>query len=419
MHRRLAPLTIALAALLGGCAREAPPPPVPDTVDRFGALELITHTRAYRSANSSGFGRTRDWSLRWQGQPLVIPTRGGMFGDQPQKASGVNAVFVLGRGPLPELIVNVGDPNNTSAFHALRQLGDTLQMPLLCLSSGGDNDVGWVAESAQARVWNGPQHEVLEGGRLLMLGSRCLYDVQQRRVLRVPQAPDMSVWTSVPPVAVSPDGRSLVRFGSVDGLMEPARGEEPAGPVPHLLVAELEEVSDWPAELGAAPRGRWQALRIDRRRMRYASHENDINASWLQHHFEWKHGVDGRDRLVPRSSFKPLPWRGVFLNHGGGEYKVDTAQQDLRPLFLALLQQRFDAKLLAPPAGEDPRYTQVAVRGETLTLHPLGFYAKSGRPYFPGQPGDPKLQQALVKEVGEAVDAELATGRHDAKFNRP
>jgi hypothetical protein len=49
MHRRLAPLTIAtLAALLGGCAREAPPPAVPDTVDRFGALELITHTRAYR-----------------------------------------------------------------------------------------------------------------------------------------------------------------------------------------------------------------------------------------------------------------------------------------------------------------------------------------------------------------------------------
>ena len=99
---------------------------MPDTVDRFGALELITHTRAYRSANSNGFGRTRDWSLRWQGQPLVIQTRGGMFGDQAQQASGVNAVFVLGRGPLPELIVNVGDPNNTSAFHALRQQGGTL-----------------------------------------------------------------------------------------------------------------------------------------------------------------------------------------------------------------------------------------------------------------------------------------------------
>lgn len=419
MRRMLACLTVTLAALLASCLREVTPPPVPDTVDRFGALELITHTRAYRSANSNGFGATRNWSLRWQGQPLIIQTRGGMFGDQPQQLSGVNAVFVLGRGPLPELIVNVGDPNNTSAFHALRQQGDTLQAPLLCLSSGGDNGVGWVAEPAQPRVWNGPQHEVLDGGRLLMLGSRCLYDVPQRRVLRVPQAPGMSVWTSVPPVAVSPGGRSLVRFGSVDGLMEPERGEEAAQPVPHLLVAELEDVSNWPAEPGAAPSGRWQALRIDRQRMRYANHERDIGAAWLQHHFEWKRGADGRDRLVPRGSFEPLPWRGVFHSHGGGEYKVDTAQQDLRPVFLALLQQRFDAKRLPSPAGEDTRYTQVAVRGETLTLHPLGFYANSGRPYFPGQPGDPKLQQALVKEVGDAFDAELATGRHDTLFKKP
>ena len=408
-----------LPGLLVGCAREAPPPPVPDVVDRYGALELVTHTRAYRSANSGGFGRTRDWSLRWQGQPLSIQTRGGMFGDQAQQASAINSVYVLGRGPLPELIVNVGDPNNTSAFHALRQQGGALQRPLLCTSSGGDNGVGWVAEAAPRRVWNGPQHEVLEGGRLLMLGSRCLYDLQERRVLRVPQAPDMSVWNSVPPVAVSPDGRSLVRFGSVDGLMEPPRAEEPAEPVPHLLVADLEAVAEWSPEVGSAARGRWQALRIDRQRMRYANHETDIDLAWLQHHFEWKRGADGRDRLVARSSFKPLPWRGVFYKHGGGEYMVGMAQQDLRPLFLALLQQRFGAKLLPQPAGEDSRYTTVSVRGETLTLHPLGFYANTAQRYFPGQAGDPQLQQALVKEAGDAFDAELATGRHDALFNKP
>jgi hypothetical protein len=419
MRHHLLALTAALIALLASCVRQAPPLPVPDAVDRFGALELIGHSRSYRSANSNGFGHTRDWSLRWQGQPLVIRTRGGMFGDQLPQASGVNAVYVLGRRPLPELIVNVGDPNNTSAFHALRPQGGTLQTPLLCLSSGGDNDVGWVAESAPPRMWSGPQHQVLEGGRLLMLGSRCLYDAQQRRVLRVPQAVDMSVWTSVPPVVVSPDGRSLVRLGSVDGPLEPPRGEEPAQPVPHLLVAELEEVANWPVEQGAAPRGRWQALRIDRQRMRYANHETDVDEAWLRHHFEWKRGADGHDRLVPRSSFKPLPWRGVFFNHGGGEYKLDTAQQDLRPVLLALLQQRFDAKRLPTPAGEDPHYTEVAVRGETLTLHSLGFYAKSGKSCFPGQPGDPKLQQALVKEVGEAFNAELASDRHDALFIKP
>jgi hypothetical protein len=416
-----------VSGLLAACAREAPPPPVPDVVDRFGALELVTHTRSYRMADSNhngqGFGRMQDWSLRWQGQPLVLDSLGGMFGDQPQKTGAVNAVYVLGRGAAPELIVHVGDPNNTSAFHALRQQGGRLDTPLLCVSSGADHAVGWVADPAQRQVFDGPQHQVLEGGRWLQLGSHCLVDVQQQRVWRVPQSAEVSALLTVRPLGLSPDGRGLVRFGSVSGLLEPPRQDEPAESVPHLLVADLQAVDRWTPGLGnevqGIAAGGWQVLRINRQRMRYASPETDLDAAWLAHHFEWKRGADGRDRLVARSSFKPLPWRGVFSSALGGEYKLAAAQQDLRPPLLALLQQRFAAQLLPRPAGEDARYTSVRVRGEKLTLHPLGFFADTASADTRGPPGDPRLQQALVKEVGDAFDAELATGRHDRLFDKP
>jgi len=429
-HTRLATAAgaAAVALLLAACVRETPPPAVADRIDRLGALEVITRTRHHVAGDSGRFGSSQSWRLRWQGQPVVIDTRGGLFGDQPQRADTVNALFVLPAAPeaasapasvagaAPVVIVNVGDPNNTSAFHLLRQDGTALATPLLCLGSGGDNAVGWLGSRSP---WQGPQFQTLgppPGLTLLMLGNRCLYDTAARRVLRVPETPDMSVWSSVPPLALSPDDRSLVRFGSVDGVAAPWREAEQPEPVPHLLVAELEPADGWPQPpAGAAPRDRWQSLPIDRGRMRYADHETDIDASWLARHFEWRRGADGRDRLAPRVRFEPLPWRGVFREHGGGEYKVDRARQDLRPALLALMRGRYGASPL-PATGGDERYTRLMLRGETLVLNPLGFHAESAARYFPGQPGDPALQRALVREIAAAFDAELASGRHDALF---
>lgn len=59
----------------------------------------------------------------------------------------------------------------------------------------------------------------------------------------------------------------------------------------------------------------------------------------------------------------------------------------------------------------------VRIGPQTVTVHDAGFYiAASGKPYFPGQPEDPQVQRALVRRLGEAFDAELASGRLDRLF---
>jgi hypothetical protein len=134
-RRPLHTLRLLLAALAGillaacgsdGGSRPATPP---DEVERFGALELVTHLRAERGGDAAHFAwqYVAHWSLRWQGQPLVIDTLGGLFGDQPRQVTRINAAFVVKHaGRLPDLVVNVGEAENTSAFHLMRQRGDTL-----------------------------------------------------------------------------------------------------------------------------------------------------------------------------------------------------------------------------------------------------------------------------------------------------
>ena len=34
--------------------------------------------------------------------------------------------------------------------------------------------------------------------------------------------------------------------------------------------------------------------------------------AWIAHHFEWKRGSDGTDRLAERAHFTPLPYYGTL-----------------------------------------------------------------------------------------------------------
>lgn len=400
------PLPLIVLALLSGLSacdsadgfgRAPKPAAVPDRIDRFGSLELVTHTRHYRLANSDGWGETQHWSLRRDGQPFVFETRGGMFNDQPMPAEQVNAVFVLGEGDRRELIVNVGDPNNSSAFHALRPSADAIETPLLCTCSGGDNTVAWLDGPDAARGasggYAGPQYRELRGGRFLMLGSRCLYDSRERQARSVPYAPsDYSVWTSVAVLGLAPDGLSLVRFGS--------RRDEDGNELPQLLVADLQ-------------RGDWQALPVDRERMRYAHHEQ-LDPAWLAHHFEWR-SEQGRDRLHQRSGFAPLPWRGYYLS-GVAEYRLDYINAGHAEQLGEFLQQRFGAERLPDNIGAYPAL-RYALEGQQVTVTDRGFFiAASGQPYYPGEPGDPAVQRKMIETIGAAFDQALASGDYDAWF---
>jgi hypothetical protein len=397
-------ITGFVAAHLMGCSplpagrAKAPAPPT-EQADRYGELELVTHHRSDASGDSGAQVSTAYWSLRWQGRPLDIDTMTGMWGDQPTRTRTVHAVYLLGPQAAPDLLVHVGDPNNTGAYHLLYQQDGRLHTPLVCSLWGGDGritrlDVPGTAQGPSTS-YEGPEHRPLLAARWLMLGKRCVLDVQRRRGLMLP-ANELEGPTVMPEVhlhSLSPDGRSLARLGyqQVDGDR-----------VQVVMVAELDG-------------DHWTTLPIDRQRMRY-DNVHAVDDAWLAHHFEWRHDAKGHDRLQRRNGFKPLPWRGS-IEPSGRAYVLHSARFDRAEVFAGVLMRRFQGQPLPRTAGASTQVFQV--RGEPVTVDRSTISAGNNAPYWPGQPGDPNRSIALVREIAQAVDEELATGRHDALFVDP
>lgn len=400
-----------LAACMGGGPRGGAAEVPADSSEQFGALTLVTHHSSHAAGDTGRRGLTQRWSLRWQGQPLALDTRGGLFGDKPMQARRVNAVFVRGQGEAAELIVNVGDPNNTSAFHLVRQRGGVLQTPLLCLSLGGDNTVRWLdtptGTGGRAPGWGGPQHQRLDApgaGRLLALGSRCVFDLGTGQALAVPAPPaGLSVLHHLGAVAVAPSRRQLAYVAQREGEGEGALHDV-------LAVVDLDAA-------------RWQVLAIDRSRMRYPTRES-IDDAWVAHHFEWRRAAGGAPALAARARFAPLPRRGHYRDSGAAEYHLEDTLVGAKQVLQPFLVQRFGATPLPPSPYDEGRILRLSWRGHELMVHDTGFYLTAPlevlkRGYFSGQPGDPALARQLVRELGDAVDAELAAGRLQALFDAP
>jgi hypothetical protein len=401
-------VTLALAVtLLTGCgplpaARgqastgSAEPAESAEAVAHFGALELVTHRRREPANDAGATAHDLHWSLRWQGQPLTIDTRTGMWGDQPTRARTVHAVYTVGAAASPDLLVLVGDPNNTGAYHLLYPQDGRLHTPLVCPVLAGDSRItrldsaGTVQPSSAPQ--GGPEHRQLTGARWLMLGQRCVLDVRQRRAMSVPPSA-VDGPTVMPSIAVhtlSPDGRSLARLG-----YQKLGGEQ----VHRVMVADLDG-------------DRWTSLPIDRRRMRY-DNPHAVDDAWLAHHFEWRRDNTGRDRLQARKAFKPLPWRGT-VEPSGRAYVLHAARHDPAALLAGVLVRRFQGQPLPRVAGSTAQAFQV--RGEPVTVDRAAVSAGGNGAYWPGQPGDPARSIALIHDIAQAIDEELATGRHDELF---
>jgi len=390
-------MLVIVGGLLASCgsnARQEPSPMVPDRVERLGEIEVVIHTRHERSANYDRNVAYESWSLRWRGEPLVIDSFTGMGLDKPMRTGAVNAVYVVGDGAVPDLLVHVGDPNNASVFHLLRQENGKLLAPVLCKTFGGNNEVRVLAGPGAGTAFTGPNYRALTGARQVLLGNACVYDVVSRRAGAIPRLP-MDVFSPYAPKAImfSPDGRSVARLAATD------RDQRP-------MVAV--------AELGGQE---WRMLPIDPARMRFARFDN-IDADWMLHHFEWRRGKDGLDRLAERPHFKPLPRRGTYGAYMDISYKMPNLTADQTDAFTAFLARFPKAKRLPDFRYEYSEQVErkFEIEGESVVVTANGFYVNNAREYWPGQPGDPKLQQALVHRLGDAFEAEVAKGLHEAMF---
>ena len=431
LHLAVRPLS-AVATVVGaglvaaGCARPTLPP---DEVEVFGEIELVTHYRAELGGDGARFAwqTVSHWTMRWQGRPVVFDSLGGMFGDQPIQAEVINAVFVLEAGTsTPTFVVNVGDPNNTSAFHQVRVDGGRLDARLLCVAPSGDNGVSWAvpltvdaargdAAVGGAKPWlEGPRRDTLRLGaegaierRHLMLGQRCVFDAIDGIAYALPQpAGDVSIarWSAA---LVSPAGTRIARLATI-----PRGSATSAG----IWVSDRIRLPEGLA-IGTAGAWMWQdaqssgwnaqQLVIDRRRMRYPT-LHAIDAGFVRHHFMWTMD-DGRERLVERPDYTPLPHRGAALE-GHHEYRIEGAPEQTRRFLVDLLVAAFGGAVDA--AAVDDYSTGVVVEGQRVEVTDRGFY-------FDPTPSTATAESrdALFVRMAAAIDAELAGGRLTPVFD--
>jgi hypothetical protein len=189
----------------------------------------------------------------------------------------------------------------------------------------------------------------------------------------------------IPPLGVSPDDRSFIRLEWAEDSTER-----------HVLAVTTP---------GTDERVR---LPIDKGRMRYAAFDQ-IDPAWVLHHFNWEPTGDAW-RLVERSTFTPIPWRGTLTHDGTGyrEYRVGPALETLRPALIDFLVTEFQAERLEvePSAFANTVRIQgvtVSISNNTSERH-VGVWMDRG------------IDSTLVATIAARFDAALATGRYDLHF---
>ncbi|AHG93882.1 hypothetical protein J421_6347 (plasmid) [Gemmatirosa kalamazoonensis] len=245
----------------------------------------------------------------------------------------------------------------------------------------------WHAARRRERTSGRVDRETLGSGGVFLLRDVVLD--AGRLMVRPLQAGHGEQVAGIPPLGLSPDRRSFVRFGHA--------GQEQGRP--QLVVTDAVERRNY-------------ALPIDPRRMRYKS-VDALDPAWVTHHFAWRRDAAGVDRLVERTGFVPIPYRGELSDVSSSVrwYRLEPATAALCDAVLAFLAREFRAEPL--PRESDAREHPLRIDGQQITVacRPDDHYVDVQTEY---QAPDTRILDTIARRF----DAELATGKHDALFGR-
>lgn len=371
---------------------------VADRIEACGPFELVTRD-------------THSWDsyiIRYRGAPWAFHDIDGASQARP------NALISF-TSPTPAFLAHVGDPNNTGAYYLIREVNGAPRADLLTESHGGVS-ADWIDDPARgAGLRDTAIHRRrLEGGRYLLVDDTCVVDTATLWVHRFALPTDLALVSFKGSLGLSPQASSFVRLAT-DGDGRPCL----------LAICFLD--------------GTTQVVPIDRRRMRHEQFE-DLDAAWVDHHFDWRTEDDGCDRLVVRSDFLPLPYRGRLTVNTDGyrEYRLppssptllDTLAAFIRSEWPSLVDASADEATQDPALPGSPDTTAVQDPGARSSsdaaiadldatglriaggaVH-CGYYENHVAVYSTGSGSS-----RPVLLIARRFDQELAGGRHDHLFN--
>ena len=329
------------------------------------------------------------FTIRHRGKPVIVDAKNAdssSTGDHLEKADGV---AVIG-GPQPALLAHFPHPTNTSgACYILTEDAERLRSISVPGCSYANGSV-LTSDSAafrdgERKVPRGRINRIsFETPGLYTVGGSVL-DTRRLAVHPYELPQSFSIFPDVPPLGVSPDEHSFVRFGSS------YNGDNQTS----LAVADFAG-------------NRSYLLPVNEARMRYATLDA-IDPAWLMHHFAWAKGSDGVDSLVERKGFVPLPYHGRYAVTNG--YWFEPAKQGLRDAILDLLVNEFKGERV--PVESYAYEYPVKIDGQIINVA----YGESGHYVAVSLPRD-ATDRKLLETVAHRLDEVMATGKYDSLFGK-
>lgn len=325
------------------------------------------------------------FEVRYKGQPITFNK-----GSAPAKYSGMLAVIPSIK---PALIVYVEDAASDSYCSMLVDDGNTLTETKLGSCYGSIKAEALTSDSAafeRSKAAKPPRGRIDRNtfaSSPLMLFSSVVLNTRTLETYPVSEQVRGTIIPSVPPLGISPDQKSYVRFHYGEA------GESE----PLLTVFDFA-------------RSQQYELPIDRVRMRYAELK-DFTPAWVAHHFEWQRGADGADALVVRKNFAPIPYAGTISDDSTGkwEYRIPVGGQTVRTALMEHIETKFggkreqvDATAYEYPIVVDGKKIMVASTGDNDYIYVSLAHGEA--------PSD------IVARIGRSFNAVLATGSLDALF---
>lgn len=399
-----------MLALLPHCARAEGLPKARIAHGPFeivaGVRRVSTGTFPNQGGNPFATREVSEFEVRWKGKPVAV---GG--------GRSFWRVLRLAGAPRPALLlVTTGfvlaseDPAGELDLRPVKSESSSLaEVQWLDARGGQPGPSSTFGIEAVPDLQSGTQ---LQGGRWLRLGSRSVLDVSSLTVH--PIDPWVPIVPGVPITSLSREGDEARAFS-------PGRGA-------YVLVASGIDYGSpdrgdaWGLLVVDITTGTAGELRVDRRRFRFAE-PSDIDAAWVDHHFLWRRDADGRERLQPRERFPPWPWRARVRETRPGAWQLDVPRIDVAfvPVVKTLVRAEPGAEV-ADASGPAGPGLAVTLGGCALQVRGFGEDGSSADdhrvsvwPAADAPSGAPAaLCESALRRLAARIDAELATGRHDA-----
>ncbi|MBD8527902.1 hypothetical protein [Pseudomarimonas arenosa] len=369
--------------------------------EQLGPFKLLARKTGYISGWNEGRLQRREavsYELYHGGKKLRFSA--DESGVTRELGSLLNRVLSFST-PTPALVVNVGDPNNTSYYYLVSESNGLLETRLLTRISGGDLTIAALdrpVENLSREQMGYTARLHFSRAQLFALGAYSVFDARSLRNFELNRIEHDEIYRyPILPLGAAPDRLSMVRL-AVD-------------PRQRFYLEEIDLLNTTVRHHA-----------IDRLQMRFAN-PLQVDAAWFDHHFTWRPADSDRFRLSVRTGFLPLPYRAE-LSLGDPE-RPSYSWAPVRPEFYLRLIDHLEREFKAQPQPFDVTKQQAALDGQDYFSRDwrvgdrrtsLSIGDSQGRYVALSAPFGAPVSPQTLAEIAASIDQRLASGDWDALF---